>query len=648
MNTGDFKEITSKEWIVTNGIGGYASSTIIGTNTRRYHGILISSKNPPTERKLLVSKVEERMIFNNREILLSTNQYPGKIYPEGYKLIKSFTRMPLPQTIFEAHGAALKKTMFMVQGSNTTVIEYSNTSEIGFQLWLNPLYAGRDYHGLINERGDFDYHTITNDGFHSVYPYHRSEPIHFRHTAGTFIKGRTWNKQIQYSIDLDRGHDGSEDVFSTGYVSCMMPPGTTIYLVFSSDEEMMYHSPQELKEAELERIKKLVPRNVENPFLRDLITAGDQFIVKRNSTNGYSIIAGYHWFTDWGRDSMIALRGLCIATGKKEIAASVIRTFLEYLKDGVIPNRFPDYKDDLPEYITIDATLWLYIAVYEYDLEFGDTEFLESIYSRLNEIIEHHIKGTLNNIHMLENGLLSGGKDNIPLTWMDARIIDYSFTPRSGCPVEINALWYNALNIFQHITKRTGKTENTYYNELVSRIKDQFIASFWNADQYLNDLVSEEGVPDSSMRPNQVYALSLPFSILEKEQEKHVLDAITESLYTPYGLRTLDRYHYKFKPTYSGDVWSRDAAYHQGTVWPFLLPEYFSAYLKVNDHSEEAKRYVEEQLSFLKDHFYNHECIHGISEVFDGLDPKEGKGCIHQAWSISNLLLLIKKEKLEV
>ncbi|MDF2437634.1 MAG: glycogen debranching protein [Bacteroidota bacterium] len=648
FNNEDIQELISKEWIVTNGIGGYASSSVTGTNTRRYHGILISSANPPLERMLMVSKVEERIIFSNREIRLSTNQYPQNFYPEGYRFIQSFERKPLPVTNFEAYGAKLSKSVFMVHGSNTTIIEYKNTSNIGYQLWLNPLYAGRDFHALLHERDNYDYYTAANDRFQAVYPSHGADPVFFRHTAGTFVKGPTWNKQLTYYIDQERGYDCTEDIYSTGYLSCMLAPGAVVHLVFSMDEEMMEKNPLELKEQELKRLKGLVPENVHNDFLADLITAGDQFIVKRKSTGGYSVIAGYHWFSDWGRDSMIALRGLCIATGKQEEAASIIRTFLEYLKEGLIPNRFPDYKDDLPEYITIDATLWLFISVYEYDQKFNDKEFLQSIYPKLQEILDHHIKGTMHNIHVTEKGFIAGGENGIPLTWMDARINEYSFTARAGCPVEIQALWYNALKIFVHVSEKLGEAVSTTITDLTVQVKTEFERAFWNDECYLNDLVTEENEADPTVRPNQIYAISLPFRLLDKEKEKMVLDNIAENLVTPVGLRTLETYHFKFKCSYSGDVWSRDAAYHQGTVWPFLLPEYLMAYLRVNDHSDDAKRKVQEHLKALKKHFYEAECLHAISEVFDGIEPKEGKGCIHQAWSVSNLILLLINENLEI
>jgi len=424
-----FEDLSSKEWIITNGIGGYASSSVIGLNSRRYHGILIASKNPPADRMVMVSKVEEKMILNNREYQLSTNQYADTIYPDGYRYITHFNRSPFPQILYEVHEAALQKTVFMVHESNTSIVEYTNTSNIGFQLWLNPLYAGRGYHSLLHERENYEYQSNINSNYQSVQPHTSLDPVFFRHTAGFFAEGRTWNKQLKYVIDEERGHDCTEDVFSNGYVSCMLAPGATVSLIFSMDERMMNASPAQLKAEELQRLRSLAAKYTADSFLRDLIVAGDQFIVQRKSTNGYTIIAGYHWFTDWGRDSMIAVRGLCIATGKQEIAASIIKTFLEYLEDGVIPNRFPDDADELREYITIDATLWLFVAVYDYDLKFNDDAFLQSVFSKLTEIIQCHIRGTKNNIRMLENGLIAGGTGGIPLTWMDARIGEYAFTP---------------------------------------------------------------------------------------------------------------------------------------------------------------------------------------------------------------------------
>lgn len=644
----DHENALTKEWIVTNGIGGYASSTVIGTNTRRYHGLLVAALNPPTERKLMVCKVEETIISNHKETMLSTNQYLDAVYPEGYYHIKGFTRVPLPTTLFRAGEAELSKTIFMVYNSNTTIVEYTNASPITFRLRLNPLYAVRDYHALLREEHDYQYLVKDNGNNHAIYAYAGAQPLYFKHTKGTFIAQPHWNKNILYSIEKQRGQDFSEDLYSTGSVEYNLSPGETMHVMFSLDANKLEEDPKELKQKEIDRLNSLVPPGVHNEFLADLFITGDQFIVHRKSTENYSIIAGYHWFTDWGRDSMIALRGLCIATGKQKEARSVIITFLNVLNQGIIPNRFADYETDEPEYHTMDATLWLFIAVYEYDRAFKDTQFLKMIHDKLTEIIHHHVIGTKHNIHVTDKGFLCGGTHGLPLSWMDARINDYVFTPRMGCPVEINALWYNALKIHSYIFTRLGYKPNETVKAIAYKIENNFEDSFWNNDGYLNDLVTEDGKADNAIRPNQIYAVSLPYSLLPLEKGKLVVDKVNQYLLTDYGLRTLDPNHHQFKAEYSGDVWSRDAAYHQGTVWPFLMPEYFTAYLKVHNYSNRAKRDVEDNLRLIKDHFYHDECLHGISEVFDGLNPRSGKGCMNQAWSVSNLILLITKADLEI
>jgi predicted glycogen debranching enzyme len=647
-NIPDHDNALTKEWIITNGIGGYASSTIIGTNTRRYHGLLIAALNPPTERKLMVSKVEETILHNHTETMLSTNQYSDAVYPEGYYYIKGFTRMPLPTTLFRAGEAELSKTIFMVYNSNTTVVEYTNASSVSFRLRLEPLYAVRDYHSLLREEHNYHYMVNDNGQNHAIYAYAGAEPLYFKHTKGQFTSKRHWNKNILYNIEKQRGQDFTEDLYSTGYVEYDLQPGETMHLIFSLDENKMNEDSGKLKAQEIERLNLLVSPTIHDKFLADLIISSEQFIVHRKSTDNYSIIAGYHWFTDWGRDSMIALRGLCIATGKQTEARSVITTFLNVLNEGLIPNRFADYETDEPEYHTIDATLWLFMAVYEYDRLFKDTPFLNLVHEKLTEIIHLHITGTKHNIHVTDIGFLSGGTHGLPLTWMDARINDHVFTPRAGCPVEINALWYNALKIHSYIINRLGLEADDQVNTIIHKIEHNFENYFWNRNGYLNDLISEEGIADSSIRPNQIYVVSLPFPLLSLEKEKMVVENVNQYLLTDYGLRTLDPNHPDFKPEYSGDVWARDAAYHQGTVWPFLMPEYFIAYLKVNNYSDVAKRNVENRLRPIKDHFYQDECLHGISEIFDGLNPRSGKGCMNQAWSVSNLILLIKTADLHI
>jgi predicted glycogen debranching enzyme len=643
----DQENSLTKEWIVTNGIGGYASSTIIGTNTRRYHGLLVAAFNPPTGRKVMVSKVDESIYHNNQDIYFSTNHYPDTIHPAGYNHIEHFERDPLPCVDFRKGNIGLRKTIFMVYNSNTTLVEYTNTSGSEYLLKLNPLLAVRDYHSLLHEQHDYKYFLKNNGQHHAVYACAGAEPLYISHSKGNFIEDRHWHKNLYYEAEQARGQDHLEDVYSVGRIEHSLIPGETLYLMFTTDPEILGEDPVQLKENELQRINQIKQQS-EDEFISDLLVAADQFIVHRRSTENYSVIAGYHWFTDWGRDSMIALRGLCIATGKKNEARSIISTFLACAKQGIIPNRFTDYESDKPEYNTMDATLWMFIAIYEYDLQFNDKEFLETIAPQLKDILYHHINGTINNIHVTERGLLCGSNEGLPLTWMDARINRHVFTPRSGCPVEINALWYNALKIYDHILNRLGLKPEETFKAVSYKLENNFEEFFWNKKGYLNDCVSEMGKADESIRPNQVYVVSLPFTLLPKEKNLQVVETIREHLLTDYGLRTLSPDDKDFKELYEGDLWARDAAYHQGTVWPFLLPEYILALLKVHDHSSNAKKEAGKHLKKLKEHFYRNECLYGISEVFDGLSPSKGKGCIHQAWSVSNLLLLLLKEKIDI
>jgi predicted glycogen debranching enzyme len=373
-------------------------------------------------------------------------------------------------------------------------------------------------------------------------------------------------------------------------------------------------------------------------FIRDLVISGDQFLVHRRSSDAYSLIAGYPWFTDWGRDTMMAMRGLIIATGRQEEARSILSTFIRYLSEGMIPNRFPD-AGETPEYNTIDATLWLFVAMYEYVEKFGDPGFARQHYDDLGGILEAHIKGTRYNIHVTPEGLLYGGTPGVQLTWMDAKVDGVVVTPREGCAVEINALWYNALSIYAWLGMLLER-DVTAITDRIAAFRQTFQQYFFNDLGYLNDVVIPGRVVDDAIRPNMIYAVSLPFSPLTAEQQRQVLDVVTQHLYTPLGLRSLSPGHPDFKPTYDGDQWQRDHAYHQGTVWAFLWGEYCLARLKVFNYSDEACRWVEREVAALEQHFYQDDGLYAISEVFDGVNPGSGKGCIQQAWSVGMLLLV--------
>ncbi len=669
----DFSELASREWLYANGIGGYAASSLAGANTRRYHGLLVAALNPPTQRTVLVSKVEECIVFNRDCAFgLSSNQYPGAVHPQGFRYFKFFERKPLPRMKFEAHGHHLLKTIFMVHGSNTTVVEYENTGETTFKLRLTPLFVHRDYHGLSAENPRDDYWMQAKDGYYALFARFGATPVFFNFSSGEFAESRHWFKNFEYQREQERGLDFREDCFSVANIDVVLKPGAKAHLVFSTEETMMKADPQSLKTQELQRLETFRSKPADDPFLNDLLLAGEQFVVRRGNPgpkegkmpdtpvkdtrlsaeaapeSGYTLIAGYHWFTDWGRDTMIAMRGLTIAAGKPEIARSILETFLRHTDRGMLPNRFPD-GDEAPEYNTIDATLWLFVALYEYHQKFHDLSFIAAQFDVLTDIIEHHLAGTRYNIRVTPEGFLSGGEGLAQLTWMDARVGDYVVTPRHGCPVEIQALWFNALRIYQYFA---GSLNRPYrkYQAIADNLAAHFKKTFLRSNGALNDVVTiHDGTyqADESIRPNQVYVVSLPFSLLGRDEEKRVVEIVRRHLLTDYGLRSLSPEHPGFRPVYGGNPWERDTAYHQGTVWPFLLAEYIAAFLKVNDWSETAHKEALKLLEPLKRHFYQEDCILGISEIFDGKMPRAGKGTVHQAWSVGALIkvLIDLKEK---
>lgn len=640
----DFQTVSGKEWIVTNGIGGYASSSICGANTRRYHGLLVASFDPPTDRKVLVSKIEEKIIFKDKEVLIGSNAYPDAIHPHGYQYLTSFERMPLPKAEFAFEKVSLAKSIFMRHGRNTTVVEYQNTGHDTFLLELTPLLVCRDYHHLFHEDPDWAFEVqYVKEKSIKIEPGKNAPTVYIRFSNGTFFPEGDWYRNFQYAREEERGLDFSEDTKCIGKINCLLAQGDTTYVILSTDVKDIEGDPVKWKAEEEKRLRLLNPKE-KNPFINDLIISGDQFLVNRRSSSSYTLIAGYHWFTDWGRDTMIAMRGLIIAAGKKEEAESILQTFLHYLDQGMIPNRFPD-EGERPEYNTVDATLWLFVALFDYFAQFEDLYFIRSVYNKLTAILDTHGKGTRYNIHLTPEGLLYGGEEGTQLTWMDAKVGDYVVTPRIGCPVEINALWYNALCIYVYFGKKLGHDVSVYARK-AKEFSKAFNTYFVNDKGYLNDVVIPGTYTDDAIRPNQLYAISLPYSPLTSLQAKQVLKVVETHLYTDYGLRSLSPEHPDFKPIFTGNQWLRDGAYHQGTVWGFLWGEYAMAYLKVHKYTPQAKKWVRDHSKTLKHHFYNENGLYAISENFDGLHPGTGKGCIQQAWSVGmTAFALLNAEK---
>ncbi len=652
FNKPAFNELQNKEWLITNGIGGYASGSLSGANTRRYHGLLVASLQPPTQRQVMVAKTEES-IYVKRDtcIELSANQYANHVSPSGTQYLKEFSRSPFPKFVYEVDGHILSKTIFMIQDSNTCIVEYENIGNSSFALKVTPFFTYRDYHGLAHEKAENDFYYEKRGESLTIYAHYGATPLYFKSYNGTFEESRFWIKGLEYEKERYRGLDFQEDNYVLGRVSMQLSAGEKSWLVFSLDEDRMMIEPAQKKKEALAYLKKIQPENTKNTFYKDLVIAGNQFIVKRKSTESYTILAGYHWFTDWGRDTMIAIRGLSIAIGNKEVSRSILQTFISYLDQGMLPNRFPDYEGEEAEYNTVDATLWLFIALYEHYQKFQDETFLKKVFPHLSDIIQAHFEGTRYKIGITKEGFLFAGEDKVQLTWMDAKVGDFVVTPRHGCPVEIQALWYNALKIYQFFSNEFGIKNNkilrTTCEAIITKLPKHFEKHFYNEGHYLNDVVVPDVSVDSSIRPNQIYAISLPFSLLSTTLEKKVFNTIKDQLYTPYGLKTLNEEHPDFKPIYKGNQWDRDTAYHQGTIWPFLLGDYYSALLKVNKFSLKSRKEVLQSMEVLKSHFYEEDCIHGISEIFDGKNPNEGRGTVQQAWSISGLLKVFIEGELE-
>ncbi len=635
----DFSKSSKLEWIETNGLGGYASSTVLGLNTRRYHGLLVAALNPPVEREVIVSKLDETLVINNKVYELSTNQYPGKVHPKGYKYLVEFHKDLFPEFIYQAGSVKLKKTIACINGKNcATVIYEALDSENEFQLQLSPFIAMRDFHSLrkadANIRAEYSFQ---NDSFELKFNSH-PKPLYAKISKGDFVSQQDWYYDFEYLEELDRGLDYREDLFKPGYFEVNLNKGEKVAITFSSD--VITKDCFTLLNNEKLRREKIIEKCNDDEILKGLTLAADQFIVKRKAMNK-TIIAGYHWFSDWGRDTMIALPGLTLSTNRFNDAQTILETFANSMDRGMIPNRFPDH-GEAPQYNTVDATLWFFIAVKKYLDETNDFYFVrESIYPRFKKIIEWHEKGTRYNIHEDYDGLLYAGEQGMQLTWMDAKIGDWVVTPRQGKTVEVNALWYNALMIAAYLADFANEKECvSLYKQKAAKVLKSFNDTFWNEEAgYLYDNVDGD-YKDSSFRPNQLYAVSLPHKLMDKEKAKVIVDKVYEKLYTPYGLRSLSPEDKNYKSIYIGNQYSRDAAYHQGTVWSFLLGAFVDAIEYA--YPEEKKGRIIKIIEDFIPHLSN-AGLGTVSEIFDGDYPHNPKGCIAQAWSVAEYLRIYKK-----
>ncbi len=629
-----------REWLITNGIGGYASSTVPCINTRRYHGLLIAARRPPVDRVVLVSRLDEFLCFDNEEFIISSFlQKPEQKNSNGFLHLERFENYPIPTWYYRIKDVMLIKTINMVYGQNTTLVTYKLlTNGKSVSLKIRPHFLFRDFHGnmLENEGIEKNYSLVNNTLL--IQPFANAPKLHIRWNTGIFKPSEYWDKNIYLPEENERGLPDTEDDFTCGYIE--MKDFTGIASLTFSDIPIEAFNPLDIRKREEQRLETIEnSMQSDDLLLKKLLLAADQFIVSRESTENKTILAGYPWFSDWGRDTLISLPGLTLVTGRFDDAKSILKTFAASIRHGLIPNCFAD-KGCEAMYNSVDASLWFFDAAYRFVTYTDDYDFVrEYLYDGMFEIIEAFIHGTINNIKMdKKDGLISSGTNDTQLTWMDVKVNGKAVTPRSGKAVEINALWYNALKIYAMFQEKfEGNSRKT--TALAQKVKRNFINIFWNEkEKCLYDYIDLDGVPNDDIRPNQIYAVYLPFGMLEANEEKAIVNKVFEELYTSYGLRSLSPKNKDYHGKYEGDRIERDCRYHQGTVWGFLIGPFITSYLKVHNSSMEALLRASIMIEPFAKHLENSGCIGSVSEIFDGDAPYTPKGCFAQAWSVAEIL----------
>ena len=644
---GELGQALRREWLVTNGLGGFGAGTVAGCQTRRYHGLLLAAQKPPVGRTLRLVDLDVTADADGHRFELGCHEYAdGTIHPNGHELIETFVLDATVPTWTYAIGAVrLTKRVFMARHRNTTYVTYTLERSLGpLRLEVRPLCSGRDYHW--HRRGDAGYGTESVEGGCRVAASGTGPGLTLTADAARFAASPQMQWNLRHRAEAARGLDAEEDLYSPGAFVGTLEPGATLAITASVEDAVV---PAAIALAELREheAQLLAGAGTGQPtWIRQLLLAADQFVVSRraalaaaggDTVAGTTVIAGYPWFGDWGRDTMIALPGLTLATGRAPLAAEVLRTFARYVDQGLLPNRFPD-AGEAPEYNSVDATLWYFVAVHEYLQVTQDLALARELYPMLTDIVGWHHRGTRHGIAVDPgDGLLRAGEPGVQLTWMDAKVGDWVVTPRSGKAVEINALWCNAQAILGDIAGRLGdRRAATALAEQARLSTDSFAAKFWYADGgYLYDVVeSPDGTgPDASLRPNQLLALALPHAVIDRERAAAVLAACERELVTSYGLRTLSPGSPGYVGRYGGDQRERDGAYHQGTVWPWLLGAFARTHFKVHGDPARAMAY----LAPLEQHLAD-ACIGQISEIFDAEPPHAPQGCFAQAWSVAEVL----------
>lgn len=646
------QNMLNTEWLLSNKRGGFSCGTLANCNTRRYHSLLTASLHPPAKRIKALSAIQESITVDSSEITLTNFEFPKVPFSSSSVVCDEFSQDIGAHFVYNLGFADIKRSIYLDPQADRIAIsyEFSNMTRT-FSLKLTPLVSINDFHALQKSTVNFE-QEIVDDELVLNADDDNSVQLRTYCDGGEFVSQPNWWYNFHYRVEHARGQDHLEDLYSPGNYICQIDqPGRVVFWASLSDEDMQERLPDLDVDIICDSIsieQKDVLKNIHRHDMnfKDLCLAADRFVVYRNINNKETatILAGYPWFLDWGRDTFISLKGLLLDTGRFEQARQVLTTFASAIDEGMIPNRFDDYTNT-PHYNSIDASLWYINACFDYLRASSDKQtFITELLPTIKWIVDAYSNGTKFGIHADHDGLIMGGSQKSQLTWMDAKCNGVTFTPRYGKAVEINALWHNGLCQLANYYKDKpvngdGIDYAERYSQMADEVEDSFRAAFWNSDMNcLHDCIFTDGNRDASIRPNQIFAVSLEYSPLSIDEQCGVVDVVSEHLLTPYGLRTLSRNDMNYQPRYSGDMFSRDKAYHQGTVWPWLIGPYIKAYLRVNNYSYSAKTSALEIIRPLTEHFDNSGCVKSINEVFDGDPPHHPKGCFAQAWSVAQLI----------
>ncbi len=669
---GDPLQSVAHEWLVTNGLGGYGCGTISGVLTRCYHGLLVAALNPPLDRTLLLTKLDEFVQYLDTSYPLSCDRWTGGTTTgHGYRhLVRFHLEGTIPTWTYACADAILEKRIWMQPGENTTYIQYNLLRATApFHLSTKALINHRNHHHVTQsqtqqngKQQDKDSSTTSNQSWKILTRSHPrglkieasgcSTPLYLFNTKGQLQPINRWYQHYFLTQEKYRGLPHLDDHFHCATIRTTLVPGETLTIAASTepypnlDEDKSLQTRHHYEQNLLEKANNTLPSSIAlSPSfeIQQLLLAADQFIATRTTTNpqtkettvGKTIIAGYPWFGDWGRDTMIALPGLTLATGRPDIARPILRTFSNYLSQGMLPNAFPEANDD-PGYNTVDAIFWYFEAIRAYIIATEDIELLEELFPALENVIDWHLRGTRYNIHLdPADGLIYAGEKGAQLTWMDAKVDDWVVTPRIGKPIEINALWHNALRCMVEFCDRINQPKSDYL-ELAKFCADSF-SKFWNASAgYCYDVINTPDGNDSALRPNQLFAVSLAYAPpLSKQQQKAIVDICAQHLLTSHGLRSLSQSHPDYIGKYGGDSLKRDGAYHQGTTWSWLLGPFVQAHLKVYGDTTAAGQFLRPLVKQI-----HSGCVGTLSEIFDGDAPFPARGAFAQAWSVAEVLRL--------